>query len=133
MVKRTGSILSTVSSFSNKAKNNILAFKQIYYLPVKKSFHIYLVDIKTKEILFKDTCYTNSTNIIDLKNIKNSNNCCFYSDGFLGIPIFISYDNQIGISMEHSHPPQIYIQSKNKVEIINKLKTKVQKIVYKTN
>ena len=54
-----------------------------------------------------------------------------YSDGFLGIPIFISYGNKNGMSMEHSHPPQLYLQSNNRFELITNLKNKVKKIVSK--
>ena len=131
MTNKKGSILSTVSSVINEENSNIIAFKQIYYLPIKKPFKIFLVDFKRKEILSKATFYTNSTNIINISKIKNLKNCCFYSDGFLGIPIFISYGNKNGVSMEHSHPPHLYLQSKNKFELVSNLKNKVKSIVTK--
>ena len=65
-----------------------------------------------------------------MSKVKNIKNCCFYSDGFLGIPIFISYGDK-GVSMEHSHPPHLYIQSNNKFELVTNLKNKVKKIVSK--
>ena len=129
MTNKKGSILSTVSSLINEENTNLVIFKQIYYLPVIKPFKIFLVDLKTKKILSKDTFYTNSTNVLKIPKIKNYRNCCFYSDGFLGIPIFISYGNKNGISMEHSHPPHLYLQSENKFELITNLKKKVKKIV----
>ena len=96
---------------------------------MKKPFKTYLVDLFTEDILLKNTFYTNSTNIVDLSKVKLSRNCVFYTDGFLGIPIFISYRENYGVSMEHSHPPHLYIQSKNKFEIVSNLKNKVKKIV----
>ena len=66
MTNKKGSILSTVSSVINEENSNIIAFKQIYYLPIKKPFKIFLVDLKRKEILSKTTFYTNSTNIINI-------------------------------------------------------------------
>ena len=131
MINKKGSILSTVSSLINEESSNFIIFKQIYYLPVIKPFEIFLVDLKTEKILSKATFYTNNTNILNIPKIKNYKNCCFYSDGFLGIPIFISYGNKNGMSMEHSHPPQLYLQSNNRFELITNLKNKVKKIVSK--
>jgi len=131
MTNKKGSILSTVSSLINEESTNFIIFKQIYYLPIIKPFEIFLVDLKTEKILSKATFYTNSTNILNIPKIKNYKNCCFYSDGFLGIPIFISYGNKNGMSMEHSHPPHLYLQSNNKFELIANLKNKVKKIVSK--
>ena len=130
MTYKKGSILSTVSSLINEENSNFIAFKQIYYLPENKPFQVFLVDLKTEEILSKTIFYTNTTNIIELSKVKNIKNCCFYSDGFLGIPIFISYGDK-GVSMEHSHPPHLYIQSNNKFELVTNLKNKVKKIVSK--
>ena len=130
MTYKKGSILSTVSSLINEENSNFIAFKQIYYLPTKKPFQVFLVDLKKEKILSKTIFYSNSTNIIELSKVKDIKNCCFYSDGFLGIPVFISYGNK-GVSMEHSHPPHLYIQSNNKFELVTNLKNKVKKIVSK--
>ncbi len=130
MIYKKGSILSTVSSLTNDANSNFIAFKQIYYLPTKKPFQVFLVDLKKEEILSKTIFYSNSTNIIELSKVKDIKNCCFYSDEFLGIPIFISYGDK-GVSMEHSHPPHLYIQSNNKFKLVTNLKNKVKKIVSK--
>ncbi len=129
MIKNTGNVLTNVSSLLNNGQNNFLVFRQIYFLPVKKPFAVYLVDINLNKVLFKKKFYTNTTNIFNLSDVKDLKNCCFYSEGFLGIPIFISYGNSEGISMEHSHPPQLYILSKNKYKVISNLKDKVRKIV----
>ena len=84
-------------------------------------------------MLLKKQFYTNSTNILDLSNINQLKNCCFYSENQLGIPIFVSHGKKLGISMEHSHPPQLYLLSKNKYEIISNLKARVKKIVSKSS
>ena len=122
MTNKKGSILSAVSSLINEENSNIIAFKQIYYLPIKKPFKIFLVDLKRKEILSKATFYTNSTNIINLSGIKNFKNCCFYSDGFLGIPIFISYGNYYKIDDPNDHHNVIFNKIDKKIFVINKLK-----------
>ena len=132
MSKKTGSILTPISPFINENQNNILAFKQIHYLPIKKPFFIYIVDLYSQKVLLKKQFYTNSTNILDLSNINQLKNCCFYSENQLGIPIFVSHGKKLGISMEHSHPPQLYLLSKNRYEIISSLKARVKKIVSKS-
>ena len=129
IANKRGSILTTIHSLINKDQHNYIVFKQIYYLPIKKSFLVYLVDLYNQKVLLKKTFYTNSTNILKITNDIQSENCCFYSDEYLGIPIFISYGNKKGISMEHSHPPHIYLQSKNKFTLITNLKKKVKEIV----
>jgi len=129
MVKRTGDILTTVSSLLNQDQDNLLVFKQIYFLPVKKPFSVYLVNLQTEKVVVKRTFYTNSTNILNLNHIKDLKNCCFFSDGFLGLPIFVSYGQKKGLSMEHSHPPHLYILSDNKYKVVSALKEKVKKIV----
>ena len=133
MSKKTGSILTPISPFINETQNNILAFKQIYYLPIKKPFFIYIVDLYSQKVLLKKQFYTNSTNILDLSNINQLKNCCFYSENQLGIPIFVSHGKKLGISMEHSHPPQLYLLSKNRYKIISNLKARVKKIVTKSS
>ena len=129
MVKRTGDILTPVSSLLNQDQNNLLVFKQIYFLPIKKPFFVYLVNLYTEKVLLKKIFYTNSTNTFNLSHIKDLKNCCFFSDGFLGIPIFISYGQKKGLSMEHTHSPLQYILSGNKYKVVSQLKNKVKKIV----
>jgi len=133
MSNKTGSILTPISPFINENQNNILAFKQIYYLPLIKPFFIYIVDLYSQKVLLKKKFYTNFTNILDLSNIKYLKNCCFYSENQLGIPIFVSHGKKLGISMEHSHPPQLYLLSKNRFEIISNLKARVKQIVSKSS
>ena len=133
MSKNTGSILTPIIPFLNENQNNILAFKQIYYLPIRKPFFIYIVDLYSQKVLLKKQFYTNSTNIIDLSSFNQLKNCCFYSENHLGIPIFVSHGKKLGISMEHSHPPQLYLLSKNRFQIITNLKARVKKIVSKSS
>ena len=38
MTNKKGSILSIISSVINEENSNIIAFKQIYYLPIKKPY-----------------------------------------------------------------------------------------------
>ena len=87
MTNKEGSILSTISSLINEENTNFLVFRQIYYLPIKKPFNIFLVDLKKEEILSKAIFHTNSSNVLNISKIKNLKNCCFYwlFNFFLGI------------------------------------------------
>ena len=91
MTKKTGSIVTLVSSLINKGQSNLLAFRQIYYLPIKENFLVHLVDLSNNKLILTKKFCTNSTNIIDLTNINHLDNCCFFSETYLGIPIFISF------------------------------------------
>ncbi len=129
MTKKNGAILTPVNSFQNINQDNFMIFKQIFNLPLKIEFSIYLINFLSNKVILKKNFRTNSTNYIDLTNVKDLNNCFFYSEKYLGIPLFISFGKKEGISMEHSHPPHIYMLSPNKYEIISNLKLKAKKIV----
>ena len=51
-----------------------------------------------------------------------------FTNEFLGVPMFITI-NKNHISFEHTHPPHEYILSKNRFEIITKLKNEIYEIV----
>ena len=64
----------------------------------------------------------NSACIIDI-NSSNSEELCFYSKNSLGIPIFISYDDNGFLSVEHNHPPsEFFFHNKIKGQQILKNK-----------
>lgn len=73
-------------------------------LKEKNIFHFCVADANNKKQI-KCSDYThNSVAIIDL--IDNIKEYVFYSKNSLGIPIFISYNNDgTMISVEHTHPP----------------------------
>ena len=73
MIKIKGSILSSVSSISNKeADKNYILFKNIYEKPVQYIFNGYLVDIKQKIILENYKLKTNYSNLLLIsQNIFN--------------------------------------------------------------
>jgi len=129
MVKNRGNILSQVSSLSNISSNeNFLFFKNIYTQPIYKSFQVYIIDILNERILFEKEFYTNKLNYLEIeKNLINPNNF-FFSNGFLGIPVYYM-ENNGGISLEHTHPLQTYIMSQDRNKIIKGLKENAKKII----
>ncbi len=129
MVKNRGNILSQVSSLSNVSSNkNFIFFKNIYIQPVYKSFKVYIVDILEKKTIFEKEFCTNKLNYLELEKDLIRPNNFFLSNGFLGIPIYYMENND-SISLEHTHPLQTYIMSKNKNKIIKELKENAKKII----
>ena len=130
---KTGNILSPVSTLFNRdADKNIIFFKNIYFKPVMDEFFIYFIDVEKKKILHKEVAFTNQTNqiIVDPELIQSQN--YIFSDYYLGIPIYVSIKND-HLSIEHTHPPHLYIWGNDKFEKVEKLKKKINEIIYKKN
>jgi len=130
---KNGNILSPVSTLFNRgADKNIIFFKNIYFKPIKEEFFIYFVDVDKKEILHKEIAFTNQTNqiVVDPELIQSKN--YIFSGGYLGIPIYVSIKNN-HLSMEHTHPPHLYIWGNDKFEKVEKIKKKINEIVNKKN
>jgi len=129
MTKIKGSVLSPIFTLLNRdADRNFIIFKNIYYKPLEDKFNGYLIDIKNKSIVKKFELYTNFTNTIEIQKHEISDNIFFYADGFSGIPIYISLKDG-HISMEHTHPPHLYILGDDKFLKINEIKNYVKKII----
>ena len=129
----TGNVLSPVSTLLNKSSDkNFIFFKNIYFKPIKKEFYIYFIDINKKEILHKEIAFTNQTNqiIVDPELIRSQN--YIFSDNYLGIPIYVSIKNN-HLSMEHTHPPHLYILGDDKFKKIAKIKKEINEIIHKKN
>ena len=133
MVQKKGQILSPVYPLLNKdANENYIFLKNIYKQPIQTQFKVYFVDIKKNIVVEEIGCITNKTNKITISNKLIDPNIYLITDSFLGIPIFCSILNGF-MSLEHTHPPHLYILSKDRFEIIKKLKGKIFDITYKKN
>ena len=131
MIKKKGSILSPLNILLNKeAEKNYLFFKNIYQKPIKENFSIYFVDINLQKIIDIKNAYTNHTNVFEIKSKYINPNIFLYSDKFVGIPIFVSIKNN-HISMEHTHPPHLYIWGDDKFKRVSILKNKIYEIIKK--
>ena len=129
MVKKKGSILSSVSSIANKeADKNYILLKNIFEKPVQQIFNGYLVDIKQKIILENYKLKTNYSNLLLIKNNYIKPEVYFITDQFLGIPVYISEKNG-HLSMEHTHPPHTHILSGNKYNVVKNLKERINEII----
>ena len=98
----------------NKDIKTKIVFINIYSdkLFEKQLFTLNVANTNTKEKITSKEYVHNSTGIIDMKAMNNTE-VCFYSKDTLGIPIFISYDNVDYLSVEHTHPPAEYFWNNN--------------------
>jgi len=84
---------------------NKLIFINIHSKKISKKepLKFYIAHSKSKKIIDCYDYYLNSALIIDID--QDSEELCFFSRVSLGIPIFISYNSNQIISVEHTHPP----------------------------
>ncbi len=129
MIQKKGSILSSIYTLTNvDADQNILILRNIYKKPIKEKFNGYIININTKKILKKIELLTNQANYIELsKNLISPENY-FYTDRFLGIPLFLVRKKD-DLSLEHTHPLHEYILDKKKYDLVSKIKKKFYEII----
>jgi hypothetical protein len=89
---------------------------------------VFFVNIKTKEILFKKTILSNTTNEVEIKKEFIKPDIFLFTKDFIGIPIYVSIDRN-HISLEHTHPPHEYILSGDKFKKISELKEEINAII----
>jgi len=129
MTLKKGSILSPISSIANEdAEKNYVFIKNIYQYPIHEKFNVFFVNIKTKEILYKQTILTNATNEVEIKKEFIKPDIFLFTKDFIGIPIYTSIHRN-HISFEHTHPPHEYILSGDKFKKISELKKEINAII----
>lgn len=129
MIKKKGSILSSVSVLANKeADKNFLIFRNIFIDPIHDEIELYFINIQSKKILQKKTAQTNKSNIIEIEKEFIHPEVYILSRNYTGIPIYLSEKNG-HLSFEHTHPPHEYIMSENKFNLVNKLKYEAIEII----
>lgn len=129
LCKTGGNILSPLNSLLNKnAEINLIIFRNISLEPIKNKSKYYIIDLNAKEILDMGFVTNNTSNEIKICNKFVKDSVFFFTEGIIGIPIFVSLDNG-HLSMEHTHPPHHYILSNNRFKIVNSLKDRFRKIV----
>ena len=111
---------------SQKKVNNKLILINIFSqeLSEKKQFTLNMANSITKEHIKKQTYIHNSAAIMNFDCSKDLS-YIFYSKDTLGIPIFISYHEDLdsNLSVEHSHPPSEYFFGEGKFIGQQELKT----------
>lgn len=130
MVEKKGGIISSIKSLLNfAAEENYILIRNIFHLPIKQSFHAYLIDYKTKKILQTYSLNTNETNCISIHKKDILPNVFLFTDGFLGIPVYVN-QHKGHLSMEHTHPPHSYILSENVFKKVSELKKEFYEIIH---
>jgi hypothetical protein len=129
MIKKKGTILSSISSIANKdAEKNYIFIKNIYEDPIYENFNAYIVNIKSKKIEENIEIKTNYTNSFELKSSLIKPEIFLITKKYIGVPMFVSIKNK-HVSLEHTHPPHEYILSKNSFKKIAELKNEINEII----
>ena len=129
MTKKMGSMVSPIFNLLNKkAEKNYIFIKNIFYKPINEFFYAYLIDIIEKKILIKKKLFTNTTNEIFIPNEFIRDSVYIFTDKFTSIPIYVSIQDG-HISMEHTHPPHLYLWGEEKFNLIKKFKDKIREII----
>jgi len=130
MTIRQGSIISPINTLLNKnADENFLVFRNIYYLPKIEKYKLFFLDIEKKKIVMTKKIFSNTTNIIPIEKKFIQNKYYILSEKILGIPIYISvHDGHL--SMEHTHPPHLYLWDNKKFEVIKNFKNKFHNEIF---
>jgi len=129
VITKKGSVLSSISSLSNKsADQNIIFLRNVYEDPIKEEFKVYFIDIKYKKILKEETILTNFTNEIIVEKDLIKPEVFLFTDKYIVIPIFCSIKDK-HISIEHTHPPHEFVQSSDRFQKIQKLKQEFRDII----
>ena len=130
MAGKKGGIISSIKSLLNpSADENYILIRNIFQSPQDETFNSYLIDYRTNNILAKYTLNTNETNCIAVEKKHILPNVFLYTDGYLGIPVYVS-QHKGHLSMEHTHPPHSYILSDNVFKKISELKKEFHAIVH---
>ena len=110
-VKGTFLAFDALAFNSHKGVNNKLILINIFSqeLTEKKQFSLHMINSITKENIKKQAYIHNSAAIMNFDCNKDLS-YIFYSKDTLGIPIFISYHEDLdsNLSVEHAHPPCEY-------------------------
>lgn len=133
MINKKGSIVSPIETLLNdNAEANKIFFVNIYYKAIKENFRYYLINYKTKKIIFSDLIFTNTVNEISVSKEHIKKDIFFVTEKYIGIPIYFS-DKMGHLSLEHTHPPHEYVFGKNKYKIIKDFKKEFNEIIDKEN
>lgn len=129
MTKVNGSIMSSLFSLTSKtADKNFILLRNIFFKPVFEKFDFFIINIKTKKILFNSLIKTNFSNLIELDKEFIHEDCYLFTKNFVGIPIFLSSKNN-HLSLEHTLPLHSYILSSNRYKLASDIKKKLNEII----
>lgn len=131
LISKNRPIMSSIFSLLDDENDiNYLCFKNISLNASKKSDYLYIVDVNSSCVLDKKKIFSNFSNFIEINKKFIKPNVYIVSKFLSGIPIYIGVKNG-HLSMEHTHPPHLYIWSNKHKKNISLLKEKLLRIIDK--
>lgn len=135
MSQINGSMVSSAGNLINLQNSSNLVFvRSIYNEPILSKFDLYIWDEDDDAPLGKETLSVNSTNVVVLDSyLENSKqgNVGLFADGFLCIPIFLSYSRNGQMSFEHTHPPHENLCGNDRIALVNNYRKQTYEKVIK--
>lgn len=129
LISKNRPILSPIFSLLDKNNDsNYLCFKNISLQSSKLTDYLYFVDIHSSHVLDKKKIFSNFSNFIDINKNLIKPSVYVITKFLSGIPIYIGIKNG-HLSMEHTHPPHLYIWSNKNKKNISLLKDRLLKII----
>ena len=115
MTTKNGRILSSLSMLLSKKAELNRAISETFFKPVIEKFQIHIINIKEKKLLATFDCKTNYTNEININEKFIIKQFYFIRKVFRYSNIFSSKNNHL--SLEHTHPPHLYLMGSEKFDI----------------
>ena len=122
MTRRNGVVVCSLDALTTPTAQNFLLYRNISAEAVSRKSDGYFFCLKTQTTLKKIKLFSNTTNIINIEKKYLEREIVFISTNLLGIPIFLSQDQNGNLSMEHTHPPHANMISKDIINLLGKTK-----------
>ena len=130
MTLRRGSIMSSISTLGNRdAKVNTVFIRNIFCEPINEEYSAYLVCKKDKVVKKSYVLRCNETSNINLRAEDFNPNHYIVTNGFLGVPIYLSESKEGHLSFEHTHPPHSNTDGPNRFANVARLKNELLEII----
>ena len=120
------------SLFNKDADKNLFIFRNIFFKPEINKYNLYLISLNENKILKQYDVFSNTTNIIEIDKKFICDDVFVFTEGLLGIPLYLSLKNN-HLSLEHTHPPHHYIISEDRFKIVSNIKNRFKKIINEKN
>ena len=135
MSQMQGSMVSSAGNLINLDNaSNLVFIRNIYHKPIQSNFDLFIWDEDDRKPLDKKILSVNSSNIIILDPYLESSkhgNVGLFADGYLCIPVFLSYSKDGQMSFEHTHPPHENLCGNDRIELVNKYRKETYEKVVK--
>ena len=102
-------------------------FRNIFFEPVIEKSKLYIIDLKTKKVIEELFILSNCLNEINIKK-EFIEKIITFLPRKCWVPLFVSIKNG-HLSLEHTHPPHLYLINPDRYKKVSELKQKIREII----